>query len=348
MILNNEFNYAYGCPTTRATLRQQPTDFQVDEISPITASGEGEHVLLHIRKVGENTDWVAKQLARFCQVKPMAVSYAGLKDRHAVTTQFFSVQLSKQPEPDWTAFNTDTVTILSHNRHNRKLRRGALQGNRFVIVLRSVQGEQAALEQRLIQIAAHGVPNYFGEQRFGHGDNNLTRAAEMLLHGKTERDRHKRSLYLSAARSWLFNLILSQRVADENWQQAFNGEVLQLAGSHSVFVCEQVTDEIRARLAQFDVHPTAPLWGKGASLVQAEAAAYEAMVLQAYQAWCDGLVQAELSMERRALRLRPVDLQWQWLEADRLQLQFNLPAGAYATTVLREVVDYSGMTEVKF
>ncbi len=342
MTLNNEFNYAYGCPNARATLRQQPADFQVDEISPVTASGEGEHVLLHIRKVGENTDWVAKQLARFCQVKPMAVSYAGLKDRHAVTTQFFSVQLVKQAEPDWTAFNTETITILSHSRHNRKLRRGVLSGNRFVITLRSVQGDSAELEQRLTQIAAQGVPNYFGEQRFGREDNNLTRAADILLHGKSERDRHKRGLYLSAARSWLFNHILSQRVADGNWQQAFAGEVVQLNGSGSVFVCEQVNDEIQRRLAEFDIHPTAPLWGKGESLAKADAAVYEAAALQEYQAWCDGLAQAGLEMERRALRLRPENLQWQWLDAESLQVQFSLPSGSYATTVLREVVNYLG------
>ena len=141
--------YALAKPESTGAIRTTPEDFQVDEDLGFELSGEGEHACLHIRKRNANTDFIAKQIARLAGVKNMDVSYAGLKDRHALTTQWFSVYLSSKPEPDWSQLNSDEVEVLEVVRHNRKLRRGSLKGNHFKLVVRDLQGDSSALEQRL-------------------------------------------------------------------------------------------------------------------------------------------------------------------------------------------------------
>ena len=150
---------AYGAPVLRALMRSAPEDFQVDELPAFEASGEGEHLLLDIRKRGANTVAVAKQLAQWAGVAEMGVSYAGQKDRHAVTTQRFSVHLPKRVAPDLALLETDEVHVLASTWHNRKLQRGALAGNRFKLVLRQVEGECDAIVERLHAIAMRGLPN---------------------------------------------------------------------------------------------------------------------------------------------------------------------------------------------
>ena len=330
--------YAHGTPTVKGVLRTRPEDFFVDEVLGFEPDGEGEHVLLQIEKRNTNTQWLADQLARFAAVPKRDVSYAGMKDRKAVTRQWFSLGMAGACEPIWDNLNIENVRVLRHARHRRKLRRGSLQGNRFILVIRDLQGDLSGLESRLQCIAEQGVPNYFGEQRFGHNGANLQQAQTMFL-GKRIRDRHKRSLYLSAARSYLFNELLSQRVTRGDWNQAIAGDVMLLAGSHSYFVPEANDAAIRQRLVSFDIHPSGCLWGKGASPARAEAAELEQQLAAAHPLFCRGLEQAGLKQERRALRLPVVNLQWQLDTAKQsLELRFFLPAGAYATSVLRELV----------
>ncbi|EIJ44359.1 tRNA pseudouridine synthase, TruD family [Beggiatoa alba B18LD] len=335
-----DFAYLLGVPTATARLRVIPEDFQVIETLSFEPSGTGEHVFLQIRKRNTNTDWLARQLAQFANVKSLAVSYAGLKDRHAVTTQWFSIHLAGQAgdKLNWQTLNNETVQVLQQTRHERKLRRGALRDNQFILCLRDVTGDHQDLENRLTQLAAQGVPNYFGEQRFGHNHHNLQQAGTILLEHASVADRHQRGLYLSAARSFLFNCILSERVSRRLWNQAMIGDVMQLAGSHSVFPIKEIEADIIQRLQMFDLHPAAPLWGKGENLATADALALMQTVLAPYSGWCDGLIREDLTLEWRNLRLVVNDLQWTWLDATTLQLRFHLPAGSYATTVLRELV----------
>jgi tRNA pseudouridine13 synthase len=331
-------SYAYGAPPVRGVMRTQPEDFFVDEVLGFEPDREGEHVLLQVEKRNTNTQWLADQLARFAGIPKRDVSYAGLKDRNAVTRQWFSLGLAGAAEPDWDNLPIDNVRVLQHARHRRKLRRGALQGNRFHLRIRELQGDLAALETRLQRIAQQGVPNYFGEQRFGHHGANLQQA-EAMFQGKRIKDRHKRSLYLSAARSFLFNELLSQRVASGDWDRAIAGDVMLLAGSNSYFVPETNDTTIQQRLSSFDIHLSGCLWGKGDTPAQAEAAELERTLAETHPVLCRGLEQAGLKQERRALRLPVADLQWQLAAAEQtLELRFMLPAGAYATTVLREVV----------
>jgi tRNA pseudouridine13 synthase len=330
--------FAHDQPVLSGRLRAIPEDFQVREEIPFTLDGAGEHVWLWVRKRGANTDWVARRLAERAGVPPGAVSYAGLKDRHAVTEQWFSVHLPGRAEPDWSANPDPDFTVLNAIRHSRKLRRGALSGNAFRITIRELDGDPAELAARFQRIVATGVPNYFGEQRFGHEQGNLERAEAMLRGELKVLDRHQRGLYLSAARSALFNAVLARRVADGTWNQALPGEVLMLAGSHSIFAIDEVDETIRQRVADFDLHPTGPLWGAGELRSGVTVQELEEAVAATLPVFREGLATAGLEQERRALRLAVRDATLKFPDARTAVVDFKLPAGAYATTVLRELV----------
>lgn len=331
----SDLPYAYGTPPLAAQLRSSPEDFFVEEILGYEADGEGEHALLWVEKRGANTDWVARELARFAGVPPLAVGYAGLKDRHAVTRQAFTVQLAGKPDPDWHAFPHAEVKVLAAARHKRKLKRGALRGNRFVLVLWQVEGDRARAEEVLGRIAARGVPNYFGEQRFGRGGGNVEQARAMFAGRRVDRD--KRSFLLSAARSHLFNEVLAARVERDAWDSPLDGEIWSLAGTRSWFGPEPFGAALADRLARGDIHPSGPLWGQGETPARGEAAELETAIALANADLVEGLAAARMDQERRPLRLMPQQLRWRWLESDALELAFELPAGAYATVVVREL-----------
>ena len=331
--------YAAGPPPVAGLLRHRPEDFVVDEVLGFEPDGEGEHVLVRLQKRGANTDWAARQLARLAGVRPAAVGYAGLKDRHAVTSQWFSVQLAGRGEPDWSALAGEGLEVLAAARHRRKLRRGALAGNRFELVLRQLSGETGELEGRLQTVVERGVPNYFGAQRFGRGGGNLERAEALFAGRLHERNRTRRGLYLSAARSFLFNQVLSRRVAEGSWDRALTGEVLVLAGSRSFFLAETPDAETERRLAEGDIDPSGPLWGRGELPSRGAARELEEAVVEPFPLFREGLEAAGMDQERRPLRLRPEGLEGGLEDGGRsLRLRFTLPAGAYATTVLRELV----------
>jgi tRNA pseudouridine13 synthase len=335
----NDLPRAWGGACGHARVRGSAEDFHVTEIPVTEPDGEGEHAWLYVRKTGANTDWVAQALARHAGVSPMSVGYAGLKDRHAVTEQWFSVHLPGRPDPDWDALDVEGVEILRAARHSRKLKRGALKGNRFEILLRSVEGDNDCIEQRLQRIREQGVPNYFGAQRFGRDGGNLARA-DALFDRKLRASRHQRSLYLSAARSALFNRVLAARVSDGGWLVPQPGEVLQLDGRSACFTFDAGDETIAPRLANLDIHCTGPLYGKGDALVRDDAAQIEAGRLSAWPGWLTGLEKSGLEAARRSLRLRVEGLDWRWLEPqDDLRLSFTLTAGGFATAVLREICD---------
>ncbi|MGN6521074.1 MAG: tRNA pseudouridine(13) synthase TruD [Dokdonella sp.] len=330
--------YAHGSPPASGVLRAEPADFRVDEQLGFEPSGSGEHAFVVVEKSGANTEWVARELARAAGVAPLAVGFAGLKDRHAVTRQAFTVQLAGRADPDWSSLAIDGVRVLSATRHNRKLKRGAHRGNRFRIVLRGVRGEREAMEQRLATIAARGVPNYFGEQRFGRDGGNLALAARLFAGERMPRER--RGIALSAARSELFNAVLAARVERGDWDRALDGEVWMLDGTHAIFGPEPFTDELARRLAAFDIHPTGPLWGRGELRTRGDVAVLERNATASHGGLADGLERAGLEQERRSLRLRAAGLAYAWEAPDRLVVEFGLGAGSFATTVLRELCDW--------
>jgi len=334
-----QWAHAHGPITASARIRSTPEDFRVEEVLGFEADGEGEHLLLKVEKRGANTLWVARELARYAGVSPRDLSYAGMKDRQALAIQHFSLWLGKHAQPDWAAHQHEEFRILAVARHRRKLRIGSLKGNRFRIVLRDLSVPAKELEAKLASIRERGVPNYFGPQRFGREGANIAQA-EALFSGQFKlRDRKLRGLLLSTARSLIFNAVLSRRVGEHNWDTVLAGEICMLEGSHSVFHAESVDDALMARARTGDLHPTGPLWGRGESRVSGEVAALETSIVRDYAVFTQGLENAGLEQARRALRLPLKDLAWTVDDAQTLVLEFFLRAGAYATAVLRELVN---------
>lgn len=330
---------AFGPAVLSARFRSTPEDFFVEELPSFEPTGEGEHLLLTVEKRGMNTAFAARKLAAWGGIAEMGVGYAGMKDRQAVTRQRFSVHFPKRISPDIALLEADDFRVIGHSWHNRKLSRGALAGNRFRLVLREVSGDPAAIETRLVAVAEHGIPNYFGEQRFGRGGDNVQSALRMFAGERIRRE--QRSIYLSAARSELFNAVLGERIRAGSWNLGADGEVWMLDGTQSVFGPEAATAELAERVQRQDIHPTGPMWGKGELRSGGLVRELEESALADFGELRAGLEAAGLKQERRSLRVRVHGLQWQWLEPGVLQLSFQLAPGAYATEVLAELGDVS-------
>lgn len=335
---------AFAEPCGSAQLKASAEDFQVDEVLDIPLSGEGEHLWLWVEKRLLNTEEAARRLAKAAGVSLRQVSYAGLKDRQALTRQWFSLHLPGKADPQLAVAESDQLRILNIQRHSRKLQRGAHSANGFTIRLTDLKADHSVLKQRLQHIAAQGVPNYFGLQRFAEQGNNLLGALEYAQRKELPLQRNLRSRLLSAGRSAVFNRVLAQRVQNNSWNIAQVGDVLAFTNSRSFFIAgaEECQDP---RLAQLDVHPTGPLWGEGALASQGATQQHELAVAAHWPELCSWLERANLQQERRLLRLPVRELSWSFLAENCLQVQFILPAGCFATVVLREMVDLLSVTE---
>jgi tRNA pseudouridine13 synthase len=286
---------------------------------------------------------VARELARAAGVKPFEVGFAGLKDRNAVTTQFFTVPRGKRAPADFVGLTGEGFEVLEANAHQRKLPRGALEGNRFAITVRGLRADASHLSDRLRRLGEGGAPNYFGEQRFGRDAGNLAQVLAMASQdgGRRRHRRHGRGgdagFALSAARSVIFNAILAHRVTQGTWNRLAVGDVANLDGRGSVFAVPHVDDDLERRCAALDVHPTAPLAGDDASLARGEVLALEDSVAAQFPEALSVIRAERMKSERRALRIRIRELEHEYAD-DTLRLRFFLPAGSFATTVLREII----------
>lgn len=340
-------HYLHGVPGATGVIKAAPQDFVVVEDLGYRPDGEGEHVLVRIRKTGVNTRFVAEALAKFMKIPARDLSYAGMKDRHAVTEQTLCFRVPGNAMPALTGFALDGVEILEVVRHKRKLRVGALAGNAFRLVVRQIS-QRDEVEARLTHIRQCGVPNYFGEQRFGRNGNNLVTALKLARQEIQIRDRNKRGLMLSAARSALFNQVTSLRLQQQgSLTQVINGDALQLTGRGSWFVAqpEELT-ELQARVNQHALRITAPLPGKGEPGPQADALAFEQQCLADAGELRSLLERERVDAGRRAMLVVPRDLRWHWQDDATLEMQFWLPAGSFATSVVRELVISSESTEM--
>ena len=331
---------AYGEAVLKGKFRSVPEDFIVEEIDAFDAHGEGEHLLVTLQKRGLNTSFVASALAKWAGINEMGIGYAGMKDRHAVTTQRFSIHLPKKIAPDFNSLKIENVKLLDWQWHHRKLPRGALAGNRFTLTLRDIDGDKTEIESRLEKIRDYGLPNYFGEQRFGRERANVGMALKMFSGDRVKRE--QRSIYLSAARSEIFNAALASRIKNKNWLSALDGEVWMINGSHSIFGPESLNDqvknnELKSRAEKLEIHATGPMWGKGELRTQSKVFNIESAIATVHPELCRGLESADMKQERRALRIQVLDLSWTWPEKDQLQCRFSLSPGAYATELLAEL-----------
>jgi tRNA pseudouridine13 synthase len=308
---NPDFPRAHGAPPVRAILKAEPEDFFVEEQFDFMPAGSGEHEYLFIEKRDLNTQDAVKRLAQAAGIKPGDIGYSGMKDKRAVTRQWFSLYLPKQTTFALPA--DERMIVLRRERHTQKLRRGSHHHNFFRITLRDVQGDLHALPARIEMIQKHGVPNYFGEQRFGHNGDNLRQVDALIARTQGKQQRHHERLLVSAARSWLFNRVLAERVSDLSWNCIVDGDPR--------------------------IEPTGPLWGRGRLACSGPLRELEERVMQEYPSWCHFLEHCGLQQERRALQVIPQDLCWR-LDGAVLALEFALPAGAYATSLLRELVSF--------
>lgn len=306
-----DWAHALAPPLFAGRIRAIPEDFFVTEQLAVEFTGEGEHDWLRIRKTGANTHWVAQQLARYARVPERDAGYAGMKDRHAVTEQWFSVRRPAKSTHDWDAFQAEGVEILDQQAHSRKLKRGAHRGNAFRIAVRSpdVATLRDEVTERLASIKAEGVPNYFGEQRFGRDGSNIELGQAVIAGRRVSRN--KRSIGISAVRSMHFNQELDARIRDGSWNLLRPGDRANLDGTGSVFEVEEVTPELEQRCAEMDIHPCGRL---------------------------PAIEELRVEASSRPLRMRVRDLDWA-IEDDALWLEFSLGRGSYATAVLREIVE---------
>lgn len=321
-----------------ALIRCHPEDFKVSEQLGFELSGAGEHCFLYLQKRQLNSMELLQRLSALSAVPARDIGYCGLKDRNAVTQQWFSVAITGRVEPDWQALEVDgDVKVLAVARHSRKLRRGVHRANRFALVLRALQGERAALEQRLQAVRTAGAPNYFGEQRFGRGGSTLEQARRWMRNGRRI-SRDKRSLYFSALRAWVFNRMLAQRVERGDWNAVVPGDLCMLHGTRSHFRCDEVTDDVRARTASGDIHPGLPLWGRGRAAGDSRLRDMQPDCPPDCRDICDFLEASGLELAWRPARLMADDFCWQFCDDGTLQLEFSLGAGCYATALLAEFV----------
>ncbi|HDH7803288.1 TPA: tRNA pseudouridine(13) synthase TruD [Raoultella ornithinolytica] len=342
MIAFNELTWLHGKPQGQGILKANPEDFVVVEDLGFAPDGEGEHLLVRILKTDCNTRFVADALAKFLKIHAREVSFAGQKDKHAVTEQWLCARLPGKEMPDLSKFLLEGCQVLEYARHKRKLRLGALKGNQFTLILREIS-DRDDVERRLQAVAAQGVPNYFGAQRFGIGGSNLLGALRWAESGAPLRDRNKRSFWLSAARSGLFNQQVSIRLKKPEFNQVVDGDALQLAGRGSWFVA---TPEERAQLQERvdnrELMITAALPGSGEWGSQREALAAEQAAVAEETQLQALLVREKVEAARRAMLLYPQQMRWNWWDDVTVELRFWLPAGSFATSVVRELINTTG------
>jgi len=338
--MNTESNLQprlHGGPLGRARFKAQPEDFLVEEILGFEPSGVGEHCLVWVEKCDLDSNAVGARLADALGLRRRLVSHCGLKDRHAVTRQWFSLHMPGQPSPEAAALESEGVNVLRVTRNTRKLRRGIHLGNRFTIRLRDPDFDAKAAAERWALIVSEGAPNLFGAQRFGNDGGNLEKALAMFRGEFQARDRLLRGLLLSAVRSHLFNAVVAERMARGAWSRVLSGEVFGFADNGTLLLVGNQRGDEAERFVKGMVELTAPLWGNGELHSAGEVRQLEQEVMARFQESTTGLEAAGLRQERRVMRVRPVNPDFVVLEGGDLQLSFDLPRGTYATSLLREL-----------
>ncbi len=336
-IASMEPPYLHGGPLGRAAFKTQPEDFVVEELLGFEPSGVGEHCLVWVEKRDLDSNTAGARLADALGLRRRLVSHCGLKDRHAVTRQWFSLHMPGQPSPESTALESEGLRVLRVTRNTRKLRRGIHLGNRFTLRMRHPDFNIAAAEERWKRIVNQGVPNLFGSQRFGNEGRNVEKALAMFRGEFTPGDRLLRGLLLSAVRSHLFNAVVAERMGRGSWDQALPGEVYGFPDNGTLLLIENQRGDEMQRFADGKVEITAPLWGSGELHSAGDVRELEIEVMSRFPELTAGLEAAGLHQERRVMRLRPMNPNFTILEDGDLQLSFDLPRGTYATAILREL-----------
>lgn len=331
---------ALGLTLGRGDIKSIADDFIVREHLGFVPSGQGEHVWLRVEKRLANTDWVAGVLAKHAGIRKRDVGYSGKKDKYALTQQWFSFTMPGKPEVAWheiEALYDGRIAILQVARHIRKLKRGWHKSNVFKITVRGLKVDRLELSNRLNELRRSGFPNYFMQQRFGNNEENLKKIDD-IISGKIKFKRHQHGILLSSARAFLFNQSLAARINAQHWGELFVGDVVKFANNRSMFLVDALDESLVQRHQGLDLHVTAPLWGNGPLTTTEHVLASECEMMRRYPDLCGFMQQAGLTMDRRAIRAVPKKLGWQYAN-EQLILVFALPSGAYATALMRELID---------
>ncbi|MFT2097072.1 tRNA pseudouridine(13) synthase TruD [Marinomonas sp. 2405UD66-6] len=350
--MNTEWRYAWSKPIATGDLKTHVQDFYVEEQLGFEPDGKGEFCFVFIEKEGVNTDFLAKRLAQVAGIAPNKVTYSGVKDRHACTRQWFCLHVLNE-EPDLSTIQEafrepENVRVIAQLRHSKKLRTGAHASNRFVIRLRGIAGDLNDLESRLHLIKEGGVPNYYGPQRFGINGNNLVNGKSFVLKGRQSRRKLSKteSFWLSAIRSWCFNQALSDQVENGMWSRLCDGDIAQFQRKDEQFRAKDLSALIYLSVMRGEISPVLPLitegWEAGTG-PQREKAIKDSLA----DNWdlAEALLGFDLSRDSRLARLVPMNMAWELLKETegntQLIVEFSLPKGCFATSILREMIDFT-------
>ncbi len=318
-------------------IREEIDDFRVEEIPAYDPAGEGDHLFVRFEKRDLTTPEAVRRIARALGVEARDAGWAGLKDRHAVTTQWASFLFADPTQ----ALEMDVpgVRVLSAARHGHKLRTGHLRANRFGLRVRGTPAARIAdVERVLARLEVVGMPSYYGPQRFGAAGDNVDRARAWLLRGgRAPKDRFARKLLASALQAHLFNMVLAARLRDGLFERPVPGDLMRKESSGGLFVADDETDA-QSRMADWEISPTGPMFGPQMRWPEGEARTREEAVLGLEDVSDAALARFGRAAPgtRRPLRVRPADPRLT-PEPDGFLLEFTLPPGAYATVLFREI-----------
>jgi len=333
-------HYPYGKPVISGLVKSQVDDFVVTENLGFEPGGEGEHLFLWIEKSMLSTHCLIDRVAKDFCVKARDIGYCGLKDKVALTRQWLSLYLPgqmKRFEPP----ATSGYKLIDWAWHHKKLRPGTHRANHFEVIIRNVETVPEASWRQLDLIRTQGMANYFGRQRFGRQNNNVEQALHTFNHPRRARrlSRNKKSLYISALRSFLFNGILSRRIEQGYWKLPVPGDVFMLSGSQSIFY-EQINNLLLERYYQFDLSSTISLYGIGKRMLKLKALELEDEVLLKNEAIEQCLIHQKAKLQMRATRVVAQDLSVNHDPVEStLHIRVTLPRGSFFTSLLDHFVD---------
>lgn len=330
--------YPYGNAICEAYWKAEPQDFQVNENLDLEFTGSGEFLWIYVLKKNINTESLAKEIAKAARISSDKISWSGLKDKKSWAKQWFCLHIGGLVDREkWLEIlnrtQQESWLILEGHAHQKKLRIGTHQSNTFDLKIEIPEGvsHQEAIEARLKQISTLGFPNYFGYQRFGKNYSNLNNA-QKLFDGQQIKNKHIRGLVLSAARSWLFNLQVHERIQQQSFDKIISGDVFQFQNSGALFTEEN--EETQTQFDQLQIHPTAVLMGLGKNLSSDKSYALEQKIEDLFPLWVRRLKDFKIGQERRSIRVLPQKMSWECLSPTHLRLKFELPKGSFASELL--------------
>ncbi len=334
-------------PAIGGRLKERVEDFVVHEIPAYEPSGEGPHYYLRVEKRHVDGRSMIEAIAEHFGVGTGDVGTAGIKDRRAITRQWVSLpaQQVRRPPREGEAVG-EGIEILATSRHRNKLRTGHLRGNRFSVRLRETSLRAEALKEAVEKVAtvvsSQGMPNYFGEQRFGDGGKNLEVGWRWLRDGVKPKGRFMQKMVASAVQSEVFNRVLARRLVEGTWKEAIDGDIFEKVDTGGRFwIDRREREETQRRLETGAIAITGPMPGSKEGLARKSAGALEREVVEEMGLKAEYF--ERFGRRGRGTR-RPMTayvdgLSWELEEEGVVRFDFGLPAGSYATVLLREFMD---------